>query len=147
MLVLEGGYNLKMTARCVELCVRALLGEQPPPLPSSRAAGVAGWVSALRTVQVHQQYWQCLALSNWMDMAEAAQSSMTQVRHGAMPSQQSCGPCCWSGVMQAGGSCEIQAAMLTPACTTLQAGSSAQALGAGDEDEQVCGQASGHASI
>jgi hypothetical protein len=29
----QGGYDLKQTATCVELCVRALLGERPPPLP------------------------------------------------------------------------------------------------------------------
>ncbi len=35
-MLLEGGYNLRATAACVEACVRALLGEHPVPVVGSR---------------------------------------------------------------------------------------------------------------
>jgi hypothetical protein len=46
-LLLEGGYNLGVTAACVEACVRVMLGEAPAPLRGSRWAALPGWLACV----------------------------------------------------------------------------------------------------
>ena len=60
-LLLEGGYNLAATARGVEACVRALLGEAPAPLPRPLAPTAVGLGAIARAAAVHSRYWRCLA--------------------------------------------------------------------------------------
>ena len=53
--LLEGGYNLDVTARSVAACMRVLLGERPPPLARLAAVPSASGLATIReviTVQV-----------------------------------------------------------------------------------------------
>ncbi|GBF98141.1 histone deacetylase [Raphidocelis subcapitata] len=61
-MVLEGGYVLKQTSACVELCVRALMGERPPPLSAlgTCTPTTVGWNTIARTLAVHQHFWSSL---------------------------------------------------------------------------------------
>lgn len=52
-LLLEGGYNLAVTASAVEGCLRVLLGEAPPPLPGPWATTAEGWVAIMNAMQVN----------------------------------------------------------------------------------------------
>ncbi|GBF97132.1 histone deacetylase [Raphidocelis subcapitata] len=60
VLLLEGGYNLTATALSVEACMRALLGEAPPPLPRPLAPTAVGLAGVARALAVHARYWRCL---------------------------------------------------------------------------------------
>lgn len=53
-LLLEGGYNLDVTARSVAACMRVLLGERPPPLPSASAVPSASGLATIREVTAEQ---------------------------------------------------------------------------------------------
>ena len=44
----QGGYNLRATAASTEACLRALLGQQPPPLPGPKQPTMQG-MRAIRT--------------------------------------------------------------------------------------------------
>mmetsp|Transcript_37661 Transcript_37661/g.83864 ORF Transcript_37661/g.83864 Transcript_37661/m.83864 type:complete len:552 (-) Transcript_37661:473-2128(-) len=69
-LVLEGGVNLDATARCMEACVRVLLGERPPPLTGGWNTSAAGTVAVMNTLQIHGPHWPSLrplSFQGWMD--------------------------------------------------------------------------------
>jgi len=61
VLLLEGGYNLLSTAVSTEACLRVLLGQPPPPLPSPRHPSPFGWLAIQAAKKALCRYWACLA--------------------------------------------------------------------------------------
>ncbi|KAI8476132.1 MAG: hypothetical protein J3K34DRAFT_514019 [Monoraphidium minutum] len=117
-LVLEGGYVLKQTALCTELCVRALLGERPPPLPPGASVpGPVGWNTIVRTLAVHQHFWRSLGI---VSLAAAAGG-------GAAGAKAASGA---AGAGAAAGPAALEALL-----ASAQAGAAAEAA-AGEEGEE-----------
>lgn len=59
VLLLEGGYNLRSTALSTEACLRVLLGEPAPELPSGSPSPYA-WFSIQAARKAHSRFWSCL---------------------------------------------------------------------------------------
>ncbi|KAJ9508999.1 hypothetical protein QJQ45_001447 [Haematococcus lacustris] len=85
MLLLEGGYNLDATARCVEACLRVLLGERPPPLAGAWQMSKAGTVAVMNAMQMQSEFWPSVrpwSLNGWMgaikEQQEAQQDNAQQ---------------------------------------------------------------------
>ncbi len=84
VLLLEGGYNLAVTAACTAECVRVLLGGAPADLPdATQPPSPAGVDAVLQTLEVHASYWP-VAREN-LDLLQEQQEVMReqeQLLHG-----------------------------------------------------------------
>lgn len=60
VIILEGGYNLDMTARSTEACLRVLLGETPPMLPGPRYASTVGCRGIHDALTIQSHYWKSI---------------------------------------------------------------------------------------
>eukprot|EP00891_Asterochloris_glomerata_P007510 jgi/Astpho2/7510/Aster-02076 len=61
VVLLEGGYNLSITAASTEACMRVLLGQRAPRLPEHRRTpSLAGMAVIQHVVRVQARYWKCL---------------------------------------------------------------------------------------
>lgn len=60
VIILEGGYNLDMTARSTEACLRVLLGETPPMLPGPRYASTVGCRGIHDALTIQSRYWKSI---------------------------------------------------------------------------------------
>jgi hypothetical protein len=83
----QGGYVLSTTSRCVEACVRALLGERPPPLAGAVgcAPSAVGWNTIIRTLAVHQHFWKSLGTVSLANTLAAASGARAAAAAGAPP--------------------------------------------------------------
>ena len=61
VLALEGGYELKVTARAAEACVRTLLGETPSEYNSELIPHWRAYLDMERVIAVHKDSWNCLS--------------------------------------------------------------------------------------
>jgi histone deacetylase 6 len=60
LLVLEGGYNVKVVGDCSEACTRALLGQPAPKFPSKLVPSPAAISVIESVVRIHSVFWNCL---------------------------------------------------------------------------------------
>lgn len=61
LLVLEGGYNVKVVGDCSEACTRSLLGQPAPKFASKLVPSPAAISVVESVVRIHSAYWNCLA--------------------------------------------------------------------------------------
>ncbi|GAX83479.1 hypothetical protein CEUSTIGMA_g10904.t1 [Chlamydomonas eustigma] len=77
-LMLEGGFNLFETSRCMEACLRVLLGERPPQPPGGMTESSAGWAAIMNTMQIHGSMWPALrplSWNGWLDAVKEEQKA------------------------------------------------------------------------
>lgn len=62
VMVLEGGYNVPLVAESSMACLRVLLGDEPPPLPTTYGKPDDVVLSTIeRVTSVLRPYWKCFA--------------------------------------------------------------------------------------
>mmetsp|Transcript_6885 Transcript_6885/g.18482 ORF Transcript_6885/g.18482 Transcript_6885/m.18482 type:complete len:208 (+) Transcript_6885:656-1279(+) len=89
LFVLEGGYNLDATARCVEACLRVMLGARPPKLEDeydgTKRMSKAGLGACMNAMQIQGEFWPSLAtlnLNGWMAVIREHQEAASAEDEG-----------------------------------------------------------------
>ncbi|KAI8049036.1 hypothetical protein BDF22DRAFT_700847 [Syncephalis plumigaleata] len=87
-LILEGGYNLEMVARCAEACVHALLKTKSFPRPNGRFSPAA-YKDVMNVVIAHKPYWRCLSEVNFSEFTDTNYTGFKRRRSGPTSKMQS----------------------------------------------------------